>query len=91
MDSKFLKVTLLISLLFMFTVFFVVLYANGVGPGQKQESVQTEEAVQETVLSGQIGNDLYAWMEDENFFDKEMAVVEEEEGLIRVNMIATSL
>ena len=92
MDSKFLKVTLLISLLFMFTVFFVVLYANGVGPGQKQESVQTEEMVQEVVLSGQIGDDLYGWMEDESFFDKAPVVEkEEEEGLVRVNMIATSV
>ena len=92
MDSKFLKVTLLISFLFMTTVFFVVLYANGVGPGQKQESVQTEETVQEVVLSGQIGNDLYAWMEDDSFFDKAPVVEkEEEEGLVRVNLIATSV
>ena len=91
MDSKFLKVTLLISFLFMITVFFVVLYANGVGPGQKQESVQKEENVQETILSGQIGNDLYGWMEDESFFDTPMVITEEEEGLVRVNMIATSV
>ena len=91
MDSKFLKVTLLISFLFMVTVFFVVLYANGMGPGQKQESVQVEETVEEVVMSGQIGNDLYGWMEDESFFDKAAAVVEEEEGLVRVNMIATSV
>ena len=91
MDSKFLKVTLLISLLFMVTVFFTVLYANGVGPGQKKESVQKEEIVQETVLSGQIGNDLYGWMEDESFFDKPEVTTEEEEGLVRVNMMATSV
>ena len=75
----------------MVTVFFVVLYANGMGPGQKQESVQVEETVEEVVMSGQIGNDLYGWMEDESFFDKAAAVVEEEEGLVRVNMIATSV
>ena len=31
MDFKFLRVTILVSLLFMVTIFFVVLYANGVG------------------------------------------------------------
>ena len=41
MDFKFLRVTLLVSLLFMVTIFFVVLYANGVGPGQKDKTVET--------------------------------------------------
>ena len=90
MDSKFLKVTLLISLLFMVTIFFVVLYANGVGPGQKEEQEVLEELVTEEVLSGQIGNDLYGWMEDENFFDKS-EVMEEEDGAVRVNLMATSV
>lgn len=91
MDSKFLRVTLLISFLFMFTIFFVVLYANGVGPGQVSEEVSNEEVVQEVVLSGQIGNDLYGWMEDETFFDKVKVVEEVEEGAIKVNLIATSV
>ncbi len=91
MDSKFLRVTLLVSFLFMVTVFFVVLYANGVGPGQKEENSRTEEVVQEVVMSGQIGNDLYGWMEDENFFDKAPVVEETEEGVTRVNLIATSV
>ena len=91
MDSKFLKVTLLISLLFMVTIFFVVLYANGVGPGQKEEQEVLEELVTEEVLSGQIGNDLYGWMEDENFFDKSEVMEEEEDGAVRVNLMATSV
>ena len=91
MDSKFLKVTLLISFLFMITIFFVVLYTNGMGPGQKKESQEVmEEVVTEEILSGQIGNDLYGWMEDENFFDKS-EVMEEEDGAVRVNLIATSV
>ena len=79
MDSKFLRVTLLVSLLFMFTIFFVVLYANGVGPGQKEEAVENVEETKDVIVSGQIGNDLYGWMEDENFFDKAQVqeVVEE--------------
>lgn len=91
MDSKFLRVTLLISFLFMVTIFFVVLYANGVGPGQKTESVETETVVQDVVLSGQIGNDLYGWMEDETFFDKAPVVEEVDEDAVRVNLIATSV
>ena len=91
MDSKFLRVTLLISLLFMSTIFFVVLYSNGIGPGQKTKPTQVTETVTEEVhLSGQIGNDLYGWMEDDSFFDEEKKV-EEEEGAIRVNLIATSV
>lgn len=92
MDSKFLRVTLLVSLLFMTTIFFVVLYANGMGPGQKKESQEVmEEVVQEEILTGQIGNDLYGWMEDENFFDKSQATEEEDEGAIRLNLMATSV
>ena len=92
MDSKFLRVTLLISLLFMTTIFFVVLYSNGIGPGQKPKSSQTTETVVEEVdLSGQIGNDLYGWMEDESFFDEVKVVEEEAEGNVRVNLIATSV
>lgn len=91
MDSKFLRVTLLISFLFMVTIFFVVLYANGVGPGQKKEKVKSEEVVQEVIMSGQIGNDLYGWMEDETFFDKAPVIEEVDEGAVRVNLIATSV
>lgn len=91
MDSKFLRVTLLVSFLFMITIFFVVLYANGQGPGQKTQKVETGEVVQETVLSGQVGNDLYGWMEDETFFDKAPVEKEEEEGAIRLNLMATSV
>lgn len=91
MDSKFLKVTLLISFLFMITVFFVVLYTNGVGPGQKTEEVSTEEVVQDVILSGQIGDDLYGWMEDESFFDESAVVEEADEDAVRLNLIATSV
>ena len=91
MDSKFLRVTLLTSFLFMVTIFFVVLYANGVGPGQKTEEVETENVVQDVVLSGQIGNDLYGWMEDDTFFDKAPVIEEVDEDAMRLNLIATSV
>lgn len=92
MDSKFLRATLIVSLLFMVTIFFVVLYANGMGPGQKQEAQEVvEEVVREEILTGQIGNDLYGWMEDEDFFDKAPAAEKEEEDGIRLNLMATSV
>lgn len=70
----------------------MVLYTNGVGPGQKENEQETlKETVSEEVLSGQIGNDLYGWMEDENFFDKSQVTEGEEEGAVRVNLIATSV
>ncbi len=93
MDSKFLKITLLVSFLFMVTVFFVVLYANGIGPGQKEVREETTEEVTEVFLSGQIGNDLSGWMEDEDFFDedKTSAKEEEQEEAVRVNLMITSV
>lgn len=92
MDSKFLRVTLLVSMLFMATIFFVVLYANGIGPGQKKnDSKPVETETQDVVLSGQIGNDLYGWMEDENFFDQVEITQVMEEGAVKVSVIASSV
>ena len=94
MDSKFLKATLLISLLFMVTLFFIVLYSNGMGPGQQKDKPVAEIKEDKViVLEGQIGNDLYGWMEDESFFDKapEKPEKEEEDGMTRVNLIASSV
>ena len=92
MDSKFLRVTLLISLLFMVTLFLIVLYSNGMGPGQKKQEVSVQAPLEkEIILEGQIGNDLYGWMEDESFFDKAPAKIEAEEGTIRLNLIASSV
>ena len=69
MDYKFLGKTLAISIFFMVVIFVVVLYTNGVFEGQKKVSKPKEEEVTEIILEGQIGNDPYGWMEDENFFD----------------------
>lgn len=90
MDSRFLKNTILVSLLFMITIFLVVLYANGFGPGQKQ--VSEPAAVEKTteVLHGQIGDDLYGWMADDQFFEKEEEE-KEEEGGESLSLIATSV
>ena len=92
MDSKFLRITLLVSLLFMVTIFLVVLYSNGIGPGQQKEQQEVlKSQTKEIILDGQIGNDLYGWMEDEAFFDKVYVKEVTEEGAMRVNLVASSI
>lgn len=93
MDSKFIRITVLICLLFMGTIFLVVLYANGLGPGQGSRE-ETDAAVQEALAEGrtegQLGDDLYGWMEDDSFFDEE-PVVQEEMAQESLSLIATSV
>ena len=92
MDSKFLKVTLLLCFLFMSTVFFVVLYVNGMGPGQKKQKANIqEEATVPEVLTGQIGNDLYGWMEDDSFFEETTILQEQDPKAIKVHLTAVSV
>lgn len=92
MDSKFLRNTVLVSLLFMITIFGVVLYSNGLGPGQKQAvpAAATEEEAAQVLLEGQIGDDLYGWMEDETFFEEETAPQTAQQGE-SLSVIATSV
>lgn len=90
MDSRFLRNTVLVSLLFMITIFGIVLYSNGLGPGQKQDVPTVVEKTAEVILEGQIGDDLYGWMEDETFFDEEDAPEKEQEGE-SLSLIATSV
>ena len=92
MDSKFLRNTVLVSLLFMITIFGVVLYSNGLGPGQKQAvpAAATEEEAAQVLLEGQIGDDLYGWMEDETFFEEETAPQTSQQGE-SLSVIATSV
>ncbi len=93
MGSNYLKYTIIISLLFIVTIFLVVLYANGLGPGQRAERKQEEEiaeAVAEGKTGGPIGDNLYGWMEDETFFDED-PVVQEEDVRESLSLIATSV
>ncbi|MBQ9989621.1 MAG: glycoside hydrolase family 25 protein [Lachnospiraceae bacterium] len=90
MDSRFLRNTILVSLLFMLTIFAVVLYSNGMGPGQKQESKPVAEEVTSQLLEGQIGDDLYGWMSDDSFFEEEETEEEAGEGE-SLSLIATSV
>ena len=91
MDSKFLRNTLLVSFLFMITIVLVVLYSNGMGPGQKKADVPAARKEETSyLLEGQRGDDLYGWMEDDSFFEKEAEAEEAEEGE-RLSLIATSV
>ena len=49
MGSNYLKYTIIVSLLFIVTIFLVVLYANGLGPGQRAERKQEEEIAEAVV------------------------------------------
>ncbi len=92
MDSRFLRNTVLVSVLFMLTIFGIVLYLNGLGPGQKKEAAvasQTQQP-QEILLEGQIGDDLYGWMEDESFFD-DGGAEQQTQGGESLSMVATSV
>ena len=92
MDSRFLRNTVLVSVLFMLTIFGIVLYLNGLGPGQKKEAAvasQTQQP-QEILLEGQIGDDLYGWMEDESFFD-DGGDEQQTQGGESLSMVATSV
>ena len=75
----------------MITIFLVVLYSNGMGPGQKKADVPAARKEETSyLLEGQIGDDLYGWMEDDSFFEKEAEAEEAEEGE-RLSLIATSV
>ena len=67
-----------------------MLYSNGLGPGQKQDVSTVVEKTAEVILEGQIGDDLYGWMEDETFFDEEDAPEKGQEGE-SLSLIATSV
>lgn len=90
MDSRFLRNTILISILFMITIFGVVLYSNGLGPGQQKEAAATPQETEKILLEGQVGDDLYGWMEDETFFDDADVDQKEQEGE-SLSLIATSV
>ena len=90
MDSRFLRNTILISILFMITIFGVVLYSNGLEPGQQKEAAATPQETEKILLEGQVGDDLYGWMEDETFFDDADVDQKEQEGE-SLSLIATSV
>lgn len=97
MDSKLLKISLVVMVLFMVTVFGVILLVNGQGTTKKQQPVVKEQTGQENEVytkDGQIvGSDLQAWMYDDTFFDEEkIQTLErlEQDGKV-LSMMVTSI
>lgn len=77
MDSKLVKAGLLIVTLSVLTVFLIVLAVNGPNNKKNRDSVpEAEQDIQEeteivTAEGRAISDDLYAWLDDETFFDEE--------------------
>lgn len=74
MDSRLLRNAILIVTLFAGTVFLFMLGINGYLFSQQKQTVVVQETVNEDALEedGRVkGADLYAWMDDDTFFDVE--------------------
>ena len=69
MDSKLVKMGILIVSLFTVTVLLIVLAINGRIGANKQNTVQVADAPIEQDIE-QMPQDLSAWMSDETFFDE---------------------
>lgn len=97
MDSKLMRITLLLVTLFIGTLFVVVLLLNGAGSKKKEASniqtAATEEAgdVEEDGMLK--GADLSAWMYDDTFFDqKKLHTIEQMEAeRSTLSLIASSV
>ncbi len=71
MDSKIMRMALLMVTLMIAAVFVLILLVNGYGKPKKQSAITTIQESEEYVEEdGQVkGSDLSAWMNDETFFD----------------------
>lgn len=96
MDSKLRKMAILSSLVVILLVALLVLYSNrGSGaqrPAPLPENTGTEE-IPEKEGSGQIGNDLSAFLKDNTFFDPEVNQILEaaRDESVRLSLVVTSV
>lgn len=74
MDSKLMRIAMLLVTLFIGTVFVIILLINGVGSKKKSVPAIEPATIQETEETADDGMlkdaDLSAWMNDETFFDQ---------------------
>ena len=101
MDSKLKRMTLIMALSVVLLVFLIVILANSergnrVTTGQPVSEVAQEDGEEvkpsDKILTGQIGNDLSAFLNDSSFFDKEESYLTElEELLTRLSLVVTSV
>lgn len=105
MDSKLRKTAILVSLAVILLVTLLVIYANtfqgksrtssddNASPQTASQSEEGKEGGENTVGTGQIGNDLSAFMRDYTFFDPEENPVLEaaREAASRLSLVVTSV
>ena len=101
MDSKLRKLTILGSMVMILFVSLLVVWGNvdhnsGPGRGTTDESHQESPEPQEqpeTGTTGQVGNDLSAFMQDETFFDPEINAILEaaRDQSNRLSLMVTSV
>ncbi|MBP9995727.1 MAG: glycoside hydrolase family 25 protein [Lachnospiraceae bacterium] len=93
MDSKVMKIALLIVTLFVLTVFGLMLILNGYGTTRQQNIEPQTETVTECDVdeSGMIiGSDIYAWMSDETFFDEDGVIAKYADAMLESSAVVLS-
>jgi GH25 family lysozyme M1 (1,4-beta-N-acetylmuramidase) len=96
MDSRLRRLALLGSLGVITLVALVVLYANGAFDPPKQPvaaPVEETEEPEEVLPKGQIGNNLYGYLQDNTFFDEEKNAILEQamDQSNRLSLMITSV
>lgn len=100
MDSKLKRLTLIGVLSVLLLVFLVVVMVNSDRlTSQRQEASKTESSSElvpsasgSNIVTGQIGNDLHAFLKDNTFFDKEDTYLSKwEDAVNRLSLIVTSV
>ena len=100
MDSKLKRLTLIGVLSVLLLVFLVVVLVNSDHLAEKKQTISKSESSSEVVpavpenniVTGQIGNDLHAFLSDNTFFDKEETYLSKYEDVAnRLSLIVTSV
>ena len=100
MDSKIKRLTLVGVLSVLLLVFLVVIMANGdQWVVKRQETPKTESSSEVlpsvsggNIVTGQIGNDLHAFLNDSTFFDREDTYLSKyEDAMNRLSLVVTSV
>lgn len=100
MDSKLKRLTLIGVLSVLLLVFLVVVMVNSDRLTEsRQETPKTESSSElvpsasgSNIITGQIGNDLHAFLKDNTFFDKEDTYLSKwEDAVNRLSLIVTSV
>ena len=100
MDSKLKRLTLIGVLSVLLLVFLVVVMVNSDRlTDSRQETSKTESSSElvpsasgSNIVTGQIGNDLHAFLKDNTFFDKEDTYLSKwEDAVNRLSLVVTSV